>query len=168
MNANAEQAVLVALDPVGARALVEAAVVGLEGAPDGFPVEAGWAAKEALEGALDGGGDTVELVAIRAGLSALDSLLSHDPDLLVLQDDGTGLITQDERQALFGLLAVIRGGIDVDLDTLRSLVRKGIERGYDDYLAGDEDGGADARHDFQVEAVVRELAGEERTDDGVH
>jgi hypothetical protein len=161
MNANAEQAVLVALDPVGARALVEAAVVGLEGAPDGFPVEAGWAAKEALEGALDGGGDTVELVAIRAGLS-------HDPDLLVLQDDGTGLITQDERQALFGLLAVIRGGIDVDLDTLRSLVRKGIERGYDDYLAGDEDGGADARHDFQVEAVVRELAGEERTDDGVH
>lgn len=38
-----------------------------------------------------------------AGIAALESLLTHDPDLLVLRD-GTGLITAADHRALVALL----------------------------------------------------------------
>jgi hypothetical protein len=48
----------------------------------------------------------------QSGIDALESLLSHDPDLLVHEDDGDvigpGLITEDEYKALVALLNNLR------------------------------------------------------------
>ena len=108
--------VFAALDREGAEALVAAAKIGFENdhATDGFIVgeqfgvdaKAGEDALARLEQALAGEDEEVA----RKGVDALDALLSHDRDLIVLDPaDGTGLLEPESYGALFDLFSARRG-----------------------------------------------------------
>jgi len=53
-------------------------------------------------------GTVYRLKVHSSGIDALAALLDHDPDLLLLDEEGVGLITREDYDALIALLNALR------------------------------------------------------------
>jgi hypothetical protein len=142
------QLVVAALDREAAEALVE-----------GDAGEAATRGRDCIRLVLEGDPD-VEMVALGAGVRALDSLMSHDPDLIVIDEsDGVGLITADEYRDLFALLQLLRDNkVELDRPLLVERIHSALDRGYAAFRADEDAQGIDAHFDHLATAIADELA----------
>lgn len=148
MNARRNEIVIAGLDRESAEALLEEGNVG----------EAATRGREALRLVLAESADA-ELVALGKGVRALDSLMSHDYDMVVIDEsDGVGLITGDEYRDLFALLQLLRNNkVEPDRVELLARVHAALERGLTAAQADEGDYGVDHLHDFQAAEIADEL-----------
>lgn len=109
-----DEIVLAAFTRAGAEVLHMAASVGLKTDEHGVDLDAGEEANQALRKALDSEPEA-EVAVVRSGISALETIASHDPDLVCYDDDGPGIVSREEHADLLRLLQLLRdGSADVD------------------------------------------------------
>lgn len=149
-----DETVVFALDRVGATAMAAAAEVGLEGAPDEIEAEAGLRTLEVFRQTLANDPDA-ELLVVGKGVRALGELMSHDPDMLVIDEsDGVGLIDGDAYRDLFALLQLLRDAkVEVERDDVLARVRKAL----DDVDIREAEGGIDGMLDLFAVKVADEF-----------
>jgi hypothetical protein len=97
----------------------------------------------------------------QAGVSALEDLMSHGWEMIVIDDDGVGLIDGDAYRDLAAFAALLRTGEPkIDVEVFKRRVRAALERGLAVAQADENLHGIDEQHECYVAELVREFVGE--------